>query len=371
MSVTQKTFFGATVSPIRPWAIFLFFLLAAGAGATAARGAEAEQPRFDAASLFHTPSHPALLEAARRAGFPTEGIPVAEESGPPRPGDAVIALVTLTVPNQMRQWLVIVEMSDPELARDPPPPLTLYSSSGNNFQFESALAEVVVHTFGPLSLGQGSVPPGVDQAVKARAVVNREFLALGFDRACDTMFRLKAARRSGRVGKDELFGFSGERYDRAAVAEGRDIAARAGLSYEDERAFAATGPALTTYVQLVAQTEGLNRILQAVVERPSVWSVIRRFGRVNWNIRYFSEGVEPLPGEWMGLPADVRLRQLPFVLFLNAQPAMECLLVIAAPDPPLLSCAGIVGLLARRPGSEERLLAIRLLAARRGGGKGE
>ncbi len=331
---------------------------------------EPQPPRRLDTALFKTPPHSILAAAAQTAGIEMSRFDFERSSEAPRIGDSVTGLVTLIEPRGTRQWVVGLRIDALEVEeKEPPKPLTLYSSSGEEFSFESANAAVDVRTLGPLVVsGRREVDP-LDKVTEARAVVNREFLALGFDRACRTVVQLKQAREEGRIGKDERFGFAVEPYEPEEIAIGRDIVERAGLTHEDERAFAATFPALMTYVQLVTQTRGLSGILEAVVEKPSIWSIIRRFGRITWSLRFESAWVETVDPVVLGLPGGTPTHQLPFTLMLNEQPALDCILVVLPPNPPMLTSAGIAGLMARRPGSDERQLVIRVLATRRGKAK--
>ncbi|MGH8019873.1 MAG: hypothetical protein ACREIA_16660 [Opitutaceae bacterium] len=334
-----------------------------------AAGADREEqaPRRLDTALFKTPPHSLLAAAASDLGIETSSFELVRTPDEPRIGDSVTGLVTLIEPRQTRQWMVELKIGALDVEENKPPePLTLYSSSGNEFSFESANAAVDVRTLGPLAVSGKRNDGALDKVTEARAVVNREFLALGFDRACRTVIRLKEARQAGRIEANERFGFAVEPYEPEEIAVGKDIVERAGLTSEDERAFAATFPALMTYVQLVRQTKGLSGILEAVVERPSIWSIILRFGRITWNLRFESAWVEPVDPVILGLPRGTPTHQLPFTLLLNDQPALDCMLVVLPPNPPMLTSAGIVGLMARRPESDERLLVIRVLAARRG-----
>ena len=351
----------------RAW-IRAIVLLASAMFPAHVRAAESQEKiwRLDTA-VFATAPEVTLAKVANAAGVETSRFDLPGEGGAPRVGDSVAGLVTLIEPEQTRQWIVGLKIGEVDVVEETlPPSLTLFSSSGAEMRFESAHAAVDVRTLGPVDL---SAPPGGDESVRitdARAVVNREFLALGFDRASQTIIRLKKARDDGRIRKDERISFSERPFKPGEIARGRDIIARAGLSVEDERAFAATFPALMTYVRLVTQTQGLSQILEAVVRKPSLWSVIWRFGRVTWNLRFESASVMALDPLEVGLPEATPVFQLPFTLMLNDQPALECTLIVAPPHPPLLTSAGIVGLAGRRPGSDERRLIIRLFSARRG-----
>jgi hypothetical protein len=52
-------------------------------------------------------------------------------------------------------------------------------------------------------------------------------------------------------------------------------------------------------------------------------------------------------------------------LSLNRHPSLDLTLVVTAPRSPLLSCAGVLGLLAEKPGDKNIYLNLRILSARR------
>lgn len=318
------------------------------------------------ADLLLTPAIPTIAGAARSRGIPTQGIEAGVASAEPQEGDAVSALVTLVESAKRRQWIVYLRLGDvsPEDGSTAPENV-LYTSSGRTFRFGTHLVPVEVETLGPVRSEDTTQDVGGVRGSSARAIVNAEFLGLGFDRACVAVGKLKSARDAGRVSQEEHFSCSAEPYDAESIRAGADVVRRAGLTAEDERAFAATVPALMAYVDLVNRTRGLREILFAIAERPSIWSIVRRFG-IEWSLSFKSSGVAEVDPVSVGLPEGLRTHQLPFVLLLNEHPALECVLLVVHPRPPLLTSAGIVGLTARRPGDDTRRLVIRLLAARRG-----
>ncbi|WP_442891218.1 hypothetical protein [Congregicoccus parvus] len=320
-------------------------------------------------ALFKTPPHQELRRAAAEHGIESESLRLERTVEEARVGDTVSALVTLIEPRETRQWLV--ELALAEIVRDRSAearaPLVLHSMTGREIVFDTGEARVATRTLGPLSMAAAQETFGSSVRIEGgTAVVNHEFLALGFDGACRAMSKLKRARLEGRLGEEEKFAFGVRPFGDDARAVGRAIAERAGLTAEDERAFAATFPALTTYVDLVSRTKGLSDILQVVVERPSWWAIVRRFGRMEWSVRFESGSVEVLEPVRVGLPPGISAHQLPFTLLVNERPVLECMLLVVPAHPPLLTSAGIVGLVARRPGNDERRLVVRVLSARRG-----
>jgi hypothetical protein len=82
-----------------------------------------------------------------------------------------------------------------------------------------------------------------------------------------------------------------------------------------------------------------------------------------------SEHITLANGADWSLPPAQPVYHLPMVLELNNQPALNITLVVTAPQPPLLTCGGIIGMLAERPGDKENYLTLRIISARRAASK--
>lgn len=93
-----------------------------------------------------------------------------------------------------------------------------------------------------------------------------------------------------------------------------------------------------------------------------MWSVLRH-GGVKTFFRVDSKNVMLGDAAGWGLPANAPLYHLPLILELNDQPALNITLAVTAPQPPLLACAGVVGMMAAKPGDKERYLAVRIVSA--------
>ena len=145
-----------------------------------------------------------------------------------------------------------------------------------------------------------------------------------------------------------------------ALARGRELTNIIHLTVEEERALGGAGPALESYFTIVQQTEGLSDILFKLVDLPSMWSIARNKG-VNANFQFGSKEIR----KRHVAEADPATYEIPLALELNGQPALQITLVATRPHPPLLACAGIVGLVAARPGANDTYLVVQLLSAKR------
>jgi hypothetical protein len=314
---------------------------------------------------------PALAAAAGAAEMATDGFaPEPSRTGLAR-GDAVTALVEHVDGTKRRQWIVLLagsELSEKDRALPPASGMRLFTSTGNELRYAGSRAALAIHVIGPFNV----VPGGTKRDIQApkdiwsRALVNSEFLQLGFAQGTSTFMRLRDARvaRAGTTEDGGEWSAQGTPYPEAEIAAARAMAETIGITAEDERAVFAVAPALQGFFGVAARTPGLSGILVTVVDIP-MWSIIARGGKMP-NISF--DNILPItartdPQRW-GLDAGVDAYETAFVFRLNDRPALVLRLAVVNPRPPLVASAGIVGLVAGRPDGKGPRLMIRLLASR-------
>jgi len=150
---------------------------------------------------------------------------------------------------------------------------------------------------------------------------------------------------------------------------GRKLADAVKLTPAEERAFGGSVPALLSFFNIVQQTPGLNAILFDILDLPPMWSLVRHGGVNSVNFRFQPYQVAAADATPWGLPAETPVYHFPMVLELDRHPALNLTLVVTPAHPPLLACAGIVGMLVERPGDQDTCLTLRVLSARRSNGK--
>lgn len=268
--------------------------------------------------------------------------PFAAEAAP-RIGDAETFLVNLRERAHQRQWFVhlqIAELTDAERTAKPPPD-EVWSGKGGEFRFSNLHRLAVnIRTVGPFSAGHSTRPPPTQVA---RMLISPDLLGLGLDESCRIMINFLAQHR-GQPAQD--WG--------------------AALSHDELRTLIGFAPALLEFLTTAQRTPGVREVLWQVTEKPSIWSILRRHGRIDSNIDTTDEkGWAALdPATWRLItPADVF--RLPVTVRLNDQPALHSVLIVTAPHPPLLVSAGIIGIEAEPPGNPEKHLSIRIVASRR------
>ena len=308
--------------------------------------------------LHSVPPCAELLAVAGANQIPIEQIDPLSDAGTLKAGDSITALVVLDDKGKRRmQWLLYLKVSGAKTGTNKSSRMVMHSSTGSRLEFVSTPAEVTLRTLGPFDASPRK------RALKhhdktAQFTLDEGFLALGLDRAAVALMRLRQSKVKGS------FGFSSRPFPQGAITKTRKITHPVRLTADEERALAGAAPALMSYFNIVQRTEGLSEILFELIDLPSMWSLLRK-GGVNTNFRFANENLGPADDSaWnLGLP----VYNVPLVLELNKHHALDITFVATAPRSPLLPCAGVVALLAEKPGQKETYLSLRILSARRGG----
>jgi hypothetical protein len=222
----------------------------------------------------------------------------------------------------------------------------------------SASAFVVVRTLGPFVESAARGKPKKVPEKSERFALNKGFLALGLHHAAAAFRRLDQGPVRGTWAVGHV-PFSEEK-----LAEGRKTAAKLQLTADEEHALIGAIPALLSYFEVVQNTPGLSDIFFEIVDLPSAWSLIRNAGIKSVGIHFLRKGITASKAAPWGLPDSAPIYHLPLALELNHQTALNLTFVVTSPNPPLLACAGVVGLLAEKPDDPQKYLTLRVLSAR-------
>jgi hypothetical protein len=289
-----------------------------------------------------------LRDAALKAGMPVGPLALALEPGAPRFGDGVVALITFFKGKTQKQWLVqfeIDQFNDDEEKKTPGSmKVSIWMTSGEarrKFDFSStATFALKIRALGPYT----TLPYNPKTAAKsaedktARVQVGPELLAIGLDRAAQVMMK-----------------------------QGATVETLLEKIADEEEARLAFGSwvSIMQFFSIAQETPGLKEIVLEVVDLPSVWSFARRLGKINV---WFASGPQSLavvdPAGW-NLPA-LPFYRYPFGLTLNEKPAVYLSFFVTAPQPPLLTTAGIVGFTAQSPSHPDKHMLVQIVAAYRG-----
>jgi hypothetical protein len=309
-----------------------------------------------------------LRAAAQDGGIPCEGIDPPGNSSELAAGDSVTALVTLHEKGGRRtQWLIYFQATNGPIGAsdDLPGAMTLYTSTGNKFDFTATPARLNVRTLGPFAEPGGKRRSTAFDDKKAGVAVNKDFLSLGFDAGAAAALRwTEASRQNGGSNFMDSFSISFEPYKGPDLSENVKLAVRLHVTTNEERSVVGWVPALGGYFNAVQQTPNLKPILMRVLKFPSLWSVIRHAG-VTVSIKIDADDASRVSSDGWGLANGEPIYALPEIFAINGRPGLNLTMVVAAPRPPLLACGGIIGLLAENPAEPENYLTLRIISARR------
>ena len=334
---------------------WLVLVCALSPGTFAAQPAKLSTPADAAVAAIGSPTEPcaALAGVARSHGIPLEGVDQFSEGVVVNPGDSVTALITLVEKSRRTEWLLYLNANLQAPSTNKPSKMVIHSTTGRKFEFESTRVPVLVRTLGPYDASnQKRKLKAADKT--ARVSLQQGYLALGLDNAAKAAMRLRESKTRGGLA------YGPRPFGEKALARGRELTNIIHLTVEEERALGGAGPALESYFTIVQQTEGLSDILFKLIDLPSMWSIARNKG-VTANFQFGHKKIRERQVE-AGGPA---VYEIPLALELNGQDALHITLVATRPQPPLLACAGIMGLVATRPGAKDTWLAVQLLSAKR------
>jgi hypothetical protein len=306
---------------------------------------------------------PQLTALATSNHLTLRGLAVPTPDTDLKPGDTLDALILFHEKSgKETQWLLHLEVvptneSDQTNAMRP---MVIHTSTGNKITFSNSPASVQLRTLGPFAAPDVKRKPRLRDEIE-RLTLNKGFLEIGLDDASAVVLRTRGLKPDYEKG---LFSFRGSPFPEAEVARGRKLAEELHITETEQRALAGVGPALMSYFSIVQRTAGLEDIMFKILDLPSLWSIIKH-GGVTASFRMLSKQIAPAPAADWGLPETLPLYHLPFVMELNGQPALNITLAVTSPDSPLLPCAGVVGLIAKRPDDEKRFLLLRVVSAKR------
>jgi hypothetical protein len=305
---------------------------------------------------------PAVVAVAQANHIPLQPFdpPAAATGGKVAPGDSVTALVTLSQKGGRRtQWLLFLQAVEPgprENAGKPLAPAVYFSSCGNKFEFPSSPAFVSLRSIGPFTEAGPDGKSLVPQDKAARFMVDQGILGIGLDRAA------AALHRTVQTGTPGGFEFRDKPFSKAETQESRTLAQTVHLTSDEERALSGMIPAMSSYFDIVQRTEGLKNILSRFVNIPSVWSVVCNAG-VQTTMVIQSDRVAPADAATWGLPPHTPVYSVPMLLAFNNNDAFNVTFVVTEPRSPLLTCGGVIGMVAEKPGDKDTYLTLRIVSA--------
>ena len=276
--------------------------------------------------------------------------------------DALAFFVELRNKSTRKQWVVSVSESGTEAPQEPQTESIIYHcSTGDVFEFQSTQQSLKLATLGPVIIKKGKLSrkSKPEKRVEGDVLVMRDFLLLGFDKLAE--FTLKVYR--GEKPKNGLHIQPGplepDSFPPELISETKAEFETLGIGADQIRSIVGLAPSLSSFFNLLMSTPGVKDIVMEIVDRPSILSLLSKGLQVNFNAR--GEGVTTEdPIKW-GLDEDIPCYRFPMTLTLNGQDGLNTILIVRSPEGPYAMTAGVVGIIAYRPGDTDRVLMIRLL----------
>jgi hypothetical protein len=296
---------------------------------------------------------PSTAAFAKSNGIPLGNIDPLLTNDIVKPGDSVTVLVTLTEKNQRSQWLLHTQ-----IAGEPAPSngvMVIHNTFGHKFEFTSHPTSVALRTVGPFVEGKTAK---LNEEM-ANLTLDKGFLGLGLDNAAAAVARLDLTKK-----RQGSFRSGTIKFPEEEVRNSKTFAAEWNLSPAEERALGGTFPALLSYFKIVQQTESLENILGEVIDRPSLLSIAANLGISNIEFNWQGARRSPLPASAWGMSDDIPIYEIPIILLLNKHPSLNITMIVTAPRPPLLTSAGILGVVGEKPGKSDPYMIIRIINAR-------
>ncbi|HUE36014.1 MAG TPA: hypothetical protein VMO20_01385 [Candidatus Acidoferrum sp.] len=315
--------------------------------------------------LEPVPPFPELRAAAKTLRIPLDGIHPVTNTGALAPGDSVTALITLHQKgNRRSQWLVYFKIIGNTNSAKPEKPLVLYTSTGSRFEFPQTYAAFRIRSIGPYVDTTSIWGSPVPKDKSATLSINEGFLGLGMDKGAAAIYHLHLARQRMEITNFD-FDISEKPFKAERIARDRKLGAQLQVTPDEERAMAGWYPAMYSYFDSVGQTPNLDTIMLKVIRLPSLWSIVKHAG-IDANFEIGLDDIAPfaMPAGW-DLPS-APVYKLPLSLTLNGEPAINAMLFVTDPHPPLLTCGGIIGFLAEDPVDKENYMTLRIISARSG-----
>lgn len=342
-------------------------LLVGLAVAIAARAAETTPLTSDPLTAIEP--LPELVSFAAAGRIPLRGIDLGKPGPSLEPQQNVTLLITLMKDETLQQWLIQLSpdvLTENERARRIPPSPLIHTSTGRSMSYAFAHAALRLELVGPFLARPRATEAATPEIPvrRARALVNGKFLEAGIAEYCRS--GLDITRRIERAGiVNPVYTGGSTRPAPETLVQGRHFAAAIQLTEAEERAAFSVYFSLTTFFGAAMEISAVRELLEEVVDRPSLWSVVRHRGVIP-SFNFFWTAARAVEESRAGLPDSPF--QLPVQIYLNGKLGLKATLVVVQPRGPLTTCAGIVALCAEHPAKPARRLFIRVLSAQRAPG---
>jgi hypothetical protein len=273
------------------------------------------------------------------------------------PGDSVTSLITVTKGRHFRQWVAEVRVIGPSgggtgrIAEGE----VIYTATGDRIQFKSGITEVRIRILGPISDNDPATADCPERSVSATA--HEDLLRLGADGLCRVILRFAGLGESPRIG------YSTAPFSDQEIADARMAAEKAGITREDELAFAGGAEVLDEFTDDAEDIPGIFSIATQGIDWPSVWTMLFK---MNFTTRSVIDWKATERVDQDLFDREVPVYRLPFALYMFGSHISNGGWFVTAPESPLTTSGGIVGGWLQSVQHPENRLVMRVISAHRG-----
>jgi hypothetical protein len=310
-----------------------------------------------------------LVDFAKKHHIPFSEIQLAPKFSIPHPGDTITFLIALFEGDDSEQWLSIIKqdsLTEDEKKLKPMPEDIIYTSTGRKLEFKNTRTALNVYFIGPFSETKDESDEHLTEQLNKpyRTFVSKEQLNLGLDNYGRTAIALTERSMKVNAAGDDLF------YIGAPVPLSKEQLEK-GQKYFDlihpteseERIRFSVTLALDAFLSAALKIKDFSNLLNKVLNRPTIWSVISNFG-VDRGLMYNPADVKPFDINNIGI--NLPAYEQPIRIDLNGKPALNARIIMTEARPPWQACAGIVKIYAENPVDHDVKLVMQVIAARVG-----
>ncbi len=281
-------------------------------------------------------------------------------------GDEISVHIAYSENRKLRHWLLNLEWLgnteniDPDAAAS----VVLYASTGDVFEFDSEIAEMVTRIVGPYEQN-GRRAKLHDDIKDQNTQVPLDYLTVGFDNLGQLTTTLREQGFFEKGATNLGLGIRGRPYPESVIEKSSATAREMGVLPIHIKSFAGFGLSMQTFFRILSQMPVLEDLVRDMVGFRTMLSILGgqamnlMQGGPVLNFANQSQGVIAYNAEFWGLEPDMPCYRIPVILNINGNPTLWITLYVTTPRAPFKITAGVVGLVATPPkaDADKRLIA--------------
>jgi hypothetical protein len=253
--------------------------------------------------------------------------------------------------DEKEHWFMLLSFSNDAPQAIHSEPVTFHSSTGRSFEFGRQSAYMEIGMYGPISTSSGKATPVREEKI----LVNRSTLNLGLQHTAAFFEGLARIRKQMPDAPQMHYQAGNNPIAPDPILADPAVQAQFEISYEAEKAFMGSIPAILEFFELIQKTEGLNHLLRKLIPKSSTLGMLNPFATRSIG---FSFGQPPpfrIP-EW-----DQTHSVLPVVFSMGEKPVLQISLFAVEPACALECSAGVMAMEVKQTKNPERRILMRCM----------